>query len=57
MDCGNNPLIEMLPVRAFRLVPDPDPANAGHLAVDGEKVEYGPIQAEVFPGLATVMVP
>lgn len=50
-------LIEMVPVRAFRLVPDEEPNNVGVVTVDGEKVEYGPIQAEVFPGLANVMVP
>jgi hypothetical protein len=27
------------------------------MTVDGEHVEYGPIQAEVFPELARVMVP
>lgn len=50
-------LIELIPVRAFRLVPDDTPSNMGHLAVDGEKVEYGPIQAEIFQGLANVMIP
>lgn len=29
----------------------------GHFTVDGERVEYGPIQAEVVPGLAQVMAP
>lgn len=29
----------------------------GHFTVDGERVEYGPIQAEIVPGLAQVMAP
>lgn len=29
----------------------------GHFTVDGERVEYGPIQGEVVPGLAQVMAP
>lgn len=50
-------LVEMIPVKAFRLVPDEGANNVGHITVDGEKVEYGPIQAEIFPGLSNVMVP
>lgn len=53
----NNELIELVPVRAFRLVPDEGPSDVGHLSVDGEKVEYGPIQAEIFSGLVNIMVP
>ncbi|KAF5269962.1 hypothetical protein FQR65_LT05761 [Abscondita terminalis] len=48
-------VIEMLPVRAFRI--EPDVTERGYLTVDGECVEYGPIQAEVFPSLVKVMVP
>ncbi|XP_066992141.2 sphingosine kinase 1 [Anabrus simplex] len=43
---------EMIPVTAFRLEPEP---SSGHLTVDGEAVDYGPIQAELMPGLAKVM--
>lgn len=47
-----NPLVEMVPVRAFRL----EPCNKiGNMVVDGEKVPYGPIQAHVLPGKARVM--
>ncbi len=42
---------ELLRIRAFRL----EPLQDGILAVDGERVEYGPIQAEVLPGIATIM--
>lgn len=47
--------IELLAVRAFRI--EPDMSESGCMTVDGELVEYGPIQAEVFPALARVMVP
>lgn len=47
--------IELLAVRAFRI--EPDMSESGCMTVDGELVEYGPIQAEVFPGLSRVMVP
>lgn len=50
-------LIEMIAVKAFRLVPEEGSNSGGHITVDGELVEYGPIQAEVFPGLANIMVP
>lgn len=60
--------VEMIPVTAFRIEPDM-PATAaaagaegaemqhGHFTVDGERVEYGPVQAEVVPGAAQVMAP
>ncbi|KAH8400469.1 hypothetical protein KR222_000959 [Zaprionus bogoriensis] len=47
-----DPHIQVVPVRAFRIEPS---GNHGILTVDGERVEYGPIQAEVFPGLINVM--
>lgn len=55
--------IEMIPVTAFRIEPETDTASLaaekqhGHFTVDGERVEYGPIQAEVVPGAARVMAP
>lgn len=47
--------IDFLPVRGFRI--EPDMEEKGYMTVDGEHIEYGAIQAEVFPGLARVMVP
>ncbi|XP_055612605.1 sphingosine kinase 2-like [Uranotaenia lowii] len=49
-----NEYIQMIPVTAFRIEPS---GTTGHMTVDGENVEYGPIQAEIFPSLAKVMVP
>lgn len=46
--------ISLIPVTAFRIEPNGD---EGCLTVDGERVEYGPIQGEIFPSLAKVMVP
>ncbi|XP_028163672.1 sphingosine kinase 1-like [Ostrinia furnacalis] len=46
--------IKMVPVSAFRIVPE---GSEGNLAVDGEVVEYGPIQAEIFPNIVNVLVP
>lgn len=40
--------------KAFRLVPGKEPV--GHVAVDGEEVEYGPIQGEIFPSLANIIL-
>lgn len=66
-----NRFIEMIPVTAFRIEPMEVDSGAatttsatataeqghGHFTVDGERVEYGPIQGEVVPGLAQVMAP
>ncbi|KAJ8683243.1 hypothetical protein QAD02_019035 [Eretmocerus hayati] len=49
------PGVEMIPVRAFRIEPVED--SEGLLTVDGEKVDYGPIQGEIFSSLASVMCP
>jgi sphingosine kinase len=46
------PNAEMIPVTAFRLVPE---TSGGHITVDGETVDYGPIQAEMMPSLVNVM--
>ncbi|BFG01082.1 sphingosine kinase 2 [Drosophila madeirensis] len=48
----DDPFIRVVPVRAFRIEPC---GSDGILVVDGERVEYGPIQAEVLPGLINVM--
>lgn len=49
-----NQHIEMIPVTAFRIEPS---GTQGHFTVDGERIEYGPIQAEIFPGISQVLVP
>ncbi|KFB52893.1 AGAP006995-PA-like protein [Anopheles sinensis] len=49
-----NEHIQMVPVTAFRIEPA---GTTGHMTVDGENVECGPIQGEIFPSLAKVMVP
>lgn len=49
-----NQYIEMIPVTAFRIEPS---GSQGHFTVDGERIEYGPIQAEIFPGISQVLVP
>ncbi|ETN59614.1 hect E3 ubiquitin ligase [Anopheles darlingi] len=41
-----NEYIQMVPVTAFRIEPV---GTNGHMTVDGENVECGPIQGEVFP--------
>ncbi|XP_060520987.1 sphingosine kinase 2 [Cylas formicarius] len=52
-DIGN--FIELIPVSAFRI--EPDMTERGYMTVDGEHVDYGPIQAEIFAELGRVMVP
>lgn len=47
--------IDMIPVKAFRI--EPEEGVSGHITVDGEAVDYGPLQAEIFPSLASVMSP
>ena len=44
--------VKVIDVRAFRI--DPITPN-GTITVDGEKVRYGPIQAQIHPHMATVM--
>jgi len=44
----------IVPVLAFRLEPDAS-LPPGLLTVDGERVDYGPIQAQVLPSMARVM--
>ncbi|XP_057652180.1 sphingosine kinase 2-like [Diorhabda carinulata] len=48
-------LVQLIPVNAFRI--EPDMSEEGYITVDGELVEYGPVQAEIFPSLCKVMVP
>lgn len=47
--------IDMIPVKAFRI--EPEEGIHGHITVDGERVDYGPIQAEIFSSLVSVMSP
>ncbi|CAD7006083.1 unnamed protein product [Ceratitis capitata] len=44
----------MVPVTAFRIEPYD---NEGILTVDGERIEFGPLQAEMLPGVVHVMAP
>ncbi|KAK9502699.1 hypothetical protein O3M35_011415 [Rhynocoris fuscipes] len=46
------PQIDFLPVSAFRI--EPEPNYGGHITVDGELIEFGPLQAEILPSLANV---
>ncbi|CAF3036400.1 unnamed protein product [Rotaria sp. Silwood2] len=44
--------VEWMPIRAFRIVPND---SSGNMMIDGEKVAYGPIQAEILPSLGRCM--
>lgn len=57
MDRGSHfdlgcPQVGYVPVRAFRLEPL---TPRGMLTVDGELVEYGPLQGQIHPGLGTLL--
>ncbi|XP_011868908.1 PREDICTED: sphingosine kinase 1-like isoform X2 [Vollenhovia emeryi] len=49
------PGVDMIPVKAFRI--EPMEGMSGHITVDGEEVDYGPLQAEIFSSVASVMTP
>lgn len=49
-----NDYIQMIPVTAFRIEPS---GVHGQFTVDGERVEHGPIQCEIFPGISKVLIP
>lgn len=51
---GHSDYVKMIPCTAFRIEPE---GNQGHLTVDGERVELGAIQGEVFDGMVNVTVP
>lgn len=51
---SDDPSCHIVRTSAFRLEPK-GPAPPGILAVDGEKIPYGPVQCFVHRGLATVM--
>jgi sphingosine kinase len=46
------PGVETFPVTAFKLEPL---TPSGHLTLDGELIDYGPIEAEVLQGCARLM--
>ena len=59
----DNPLIEFVKIKAFRLEPIGlvkkssiaiDNVDSGVLMVDGEQVPYGSIQGEILPGLGRI---
>jgi sphingosine kinase len=47
------PSMNFVKCKAFRL--EPDESRKGNLMVDGERVDYGPIQGEILPKLASVL--
>lgn len=49
----SSPFMEMIPVKAFRI--EPLDSRQGYMTVDGEEVEFGPIQAQVLPKLGRLM--
>lgn len=56
----DNPLVEYVKIKAFRLEPigllkGRDYVNNGVLMVDGEQVPYGNIQGEIMPGFANIL--
>ena len=50
------PGVELIPVRAFRLIPDENNPGKGIMAVDGERVPAGPVQAHIMPAAARLFV-
>ena len=48
-----SPEIEFVKVLAFRLEPELD--KDGVIMIDGEKVDYAPVQGQVLPGIANLM--
>ncbi|XP_052070628.1 sphingosine kinase 1-like [Mytilus californianus] len=48
----NSPAFEVIKCLAFRLVPL---TEKGNIMVDGERIDYGPIQGQILPGLARIM--
>lgn len=46
--------IQMIPVSAFRIEPS---TTQGHYSIDGERIDVGPLQCEIFPGIAKILAP
>lgn len=54
----DNPLIEFVRIKAFRLEPLGQvgcQGNKGVMMVDGEQVPYGKIQGEICPGMGNIL--
>ncbi|KAI9814481.1 MAG: sphinganine kinase lcb4 [Thelocarpon impressellum] len=49
------PLVSYRKITAYRFVPRPRPGGDGYISIDGERVPFGPFQAEVHRGLGTVL--
>jgi len=49
----SNPLVNYRKISAFRIVPKNQ--KDGYISIDGERIPFGPFQAEIHPGLATVL--
>ena len=47
-----NPALECVKAKAYRLEPATRPGN---IALDGEAIDYGPVQGHVLPGAARVL--
>lgn len=54
---NSNSGLQLIPVSAFRIEPEPDPAHPAYITVDGEQVTYGPVQAEVCDVRANIIIP
>ncbi|KAK7070757.1 Sphingosine kinase 2 [Halocaridina rubra] len=44
--------VEMFPVEAFRIEPS---GKTGYLTVDGEKIQWGPLQAQILPSKGNII--
>jgi diacylglycerol kinase family enzyme len=56
----NNPLVEFVRCKAFRLEPIVNLRTnklEGNLMIDGEPIEYGPIQGEILAKMARILIP
>ena len=49
----DHPLVRYRKITAFRIVPKNQ--TDGYISIDGERIPFGPFQAEIHPGLATVL--
>jgi hypothetical protein len=49
----STPESEMIKVKAFRFEPE---ATNGIMTCDGERIQFGPIQGQILPSLANIMV-
>ena len=44
--------VELFPVSAFRMEPL---TTKGHIVIDGEEIDFEPVQVEVMPSLVNVL--